>query len=271
MASDRSAGRLCWVDLETTGLDPGRDAVLEVACVITTADLDEVARWQTVVRPPAHMPTLCDQVRSMHTRSGLLDALAGGAPFDAAAGGLLDFLRAHLPEGAVPLAGSSVHFDRAFMRQRLPDAEAWLHYRNVDVSTVKELVRRWAPTLLDEVPADEVAHRAMPDVLASIAELDRYRAALFLPGSPSGPRAINLVRDLHEAVHGAVWARPESPADVWGQLLGEVRAARRPGLPPPPPADLDDGFEPDGAEVRIADRLDREAAFDDRAGDVWGL
>jgi oligoribonuclease len=121
-------------------------------------------------------------VTEMHKASGLTEAVrASAVTIEEASAVTLAFLRAHVPKGEIPLCGNSIGTDRRFLQQYLPEVEAWFHYRNVDVSTLKELLRRWRPDVLESAPDKPTNHRALDDVLASIDELRHYRAALFTP------------------------------------------------------------------------------------------
>lgn len=174
---------LVWIDLEMTGLDPDRDVVVEIATIVTDGTLDRVERGPDLViaAPQRALDAMEDVVRTMHTRSGLLDEIAASQlTVRDAEDATLEFVRAHVPKPATaPLAGNSVHADRMFLRRYMPTLEAYLHYRNVDVSTLKELARRWRPELLDEAPEKAERHRALDDIVESIAELRFYRDALF--------------------------------------------------------------------------------------------
>jgi oligoribonuclease len=187
-APHRSGDRIVWIDCEMTGLDLVHDALVEVACIVTDGDLVELDEGVTVViRPPdaalAHMP---DVVRTMHTTSGLLEEIPRGGTLEDAAKIVLDYVRSHVPEpGKAPLAGSSVYVDRGFLARDLPELDGWLHYRLVDVSTLKELARRWYPRIYFNAPAKNGGHRALADIRESIAELRYYRAAMLVP--PPGP------------------------------------------------------------------------------------
>lgn len=165
---------LIWVDVETTGLDPARDFLLEVAFVVTDADLTPGYAFTAVL--PASMPADMDPtVLEMHTKNGLIEECAKArASFNEV------WVARVLRERAAgaPLAGSTVSFDRAFLRAFLPEVEAVASYRNVDVSSVKELVKRWRPEVYEARPQGPKVHRALPDVLASIEELRYYRRAL---------------------------------------------------------------------------------------------
>lgn len=174
---------LVWVDLEMTGLDPERDVILEAAVIVTDGTLDAIVEGPDIVvsQPPAALHRMADVVREMHARSGLTDAVgSSGTATAAAEAALLRFVTTHVPQPrTAPLAGNSVHADRAFLRRYMPALEAHLHYRNVDVSTVKELARRWRPDLLEGAPAKGGSHRALADIRESIAELRYYRSHMF--------------------------------------------------------------------------------------------
>ncbi len=174
---------LVWIDLEMTGLDPDVDVIVEIATIITDGSLEQVERGPDLViaAPDSALDGMADVVRRMHTASGLLDEIRsvdrGVADAEAVT---LEFVRAHVPDPALaPLAGNTVHADRMFLRRYMPTLEAYLHYRNVDVSTLKELARRWRPQLLDEAPDKQERHRALDDIVESIEELRFYRNALF--------------------------------------------------------------------------------------------
>jgi oligoribonuclease len=183
---------LAWMDLEMTGLDPARHTIVEIATLVTNDDLEIVAEGPDLVvsATEAQLAAMDDFVRAMHTRSGLLAAIEASTVSLADAGAAtLEFLRQHLPvDEKVPLAGNSIGTDRRFLAAHLPDIDEFLHYRSVDVSTVKELVRRWFPAALEAAPHKKTAHRAMDDVKESVAELAFYRAAVFRsPNSSPSP------------------------------------------------------------------------------------
>jgi oligoribonuclease len=177
------------MDLEMTGLDPGRDVIVEIAILVTDDDLQVVAEGPDLVvsATPEQLGAMDDFVRSMHTRSGLLDAIRSSTISLADAGDeALAFLKEHIPEPrSVPLAGNSIGTDRRFLAAYLPEIENWLHYRSVDVSTIKELCRRWYPEALENAPGKETTHRAMDDIKESIAELAYYRRAIFVAANPT--------------------------------------------------------------------------------------
>jgi len=171
-----------------TGLDLAVDALVEVACVITDADLNELDDGiDLVIKPPAEaLDKMPDVVRQMHTASGLLDQLASGITLAEAQDLLLRYVRQHIPEARkAPLCGNSIATDRAFLARDLPRLDEYLHYRMVDVSSVKELARRWFPRAYFASPIKKGGHRALADIKESITELRYYRAAVFIP--PPGP------------------------------------------------------------------------------------
>ena len=180
------------MDLEMTGLDPDRHVIVEIACLITDDDLQVVAEGpDLVVKASEEELALMDEVvRTMHTRSGLLPAIRASETDLAEAARLtLEFLRKHIPEaGTVPLCGNSIGTDRRFLARWLPEVDRFFHYRSIDVSTVKELARRWYPAALIAQPRKVGSHRALGDVLESVAELAYYRRSIFLPsGDASEP------------------------------------------------------------------------------------
>jgi oligoribonuclease len=180
----KPADRIVWVDCEMTGLDLGSDALVEVACVVTDAELRELDAGVTVViRPPdAPFAAMPDVVRDMHTASGLIDEIPHGTTLEAAEALVLDYVRSHVPDPRkAPLAGSSVYVDRGFLARDMPTLDAHLHYRLIDVSSIKELVRRWYPRVYFNSPPKRGNHRALADARESIAELRYYREAVLVP------------------------------------------------------------------------------------------
>lgn len=168
-----------------TGLDPDRHVIVEIATLVTDDELEIVAEGPDIVvhQPEDALKAMEPIVVEMHTRSGLLSAIAESTTTLADAGAqTLEFVRAHVPEpGMVPLCGNSIGTDRRFLAAHLPGLDAWFHYRCVDVSTVKELARRWYPEALAQAPEKSRHHRAMDDVRESLAELRHYRATIFGP------------------------------------------------------------------------------------------
>ncbi|MHB1594045.1 MAG: oligoribonuclease [Streptosporangiaceae bacterium] len=176
--------RLVWVDCEMTGLDLVHDALIEVACVVTDADLTELDEGiDLIIKPPPEaVIQMPDLVRQMHTTSGLLAALDDGVTLAQAQEQVLGYVRARVPEaGKAPLCGNSIATDRGFIARDLPALDSYLHYRMVDVSSIKELAKRWYPRVYFASPAKVGGHRALADIRESIAELRYYREALFVP------------------------------------------------------------------------------------------
>ena len=171
------------MDLEMTGLDPDTDVVVEIATLITDDDLAIVAEGPALVvhQPPEVLDRMGDFVRAMHTKSGLLEAIGTSTTTLAEASeATMAFLREHIDEArTVPLCGNSIGTDRRFLLRWLPEIEEFLHYRSIDVSTIKELARRWHPEVFKSAPDKAGGHRAMDDIRESVAELRHYRAALF--------------------------------------------------------------------------------------------
>jgi oligoribonuclease len=180
--------QLVWIDCEMTGLDLATDALVEIACVVTDGELAAAdAGIDLVIKPPAEaLDAMQDVVREMHTASGLLAALAGGVTLAEAQEQVLAYVRRHVPEPRkVPLCGNSIATDRMFIARDMPELDAFLHYRMVDVSSIKELARRWYPRAYFASPPKHGGHRALADILESIRELQYYREAIFVP--PPGP------------------------------------------------------------------------------------
>jgi oligoribonuclease len=174
---------LAWMDLEMTGLDPATNFIVEIATLVTDDELNVVAEGPDLViqTDPAALAAMNDVVRRMHTRSGLLAAIeASTTTLADARQATLDFLRQHIPEPrSVPLCGNSIGTDRRFLAAYLPEIDDYLHYRSVDVSTVKELARRWYPDAYAAAPKKEGGHRALDDIRESLAEMAYYRSAVF--------------------------------------------------------------------------------------------
>jgi oligoribonuclease len=174
---------LVWMDLEMTGLDPGRDVIVEIATLITDDELTILAEGPDLVihQPDDVLAGMDPFVVDMHTRSGLLEAIKSSTvTLEEAGAATLAFIREHVLEPrTVPLCGNSIGTDRRFLAHWLPEIEAHLHYRSVDVSSIKELVRRWYPEALAKAPGKQGSHRALDDIRESIAELRYYREAVF--------------------------------------------------------------------------------------------
>ena len=174
--------RIVWVDCEMTGLDLGRDALVEVAALVTDFELNQLGDGvDLVIRPPEEALTQMDDfVRQMHTTSGLIDELAEGVSLEQAESAVLDYVREWVPEPRkAPLGGNTVGTDRGFLARDMPALEAHLHYRVIDVSSIKELARRWFPRAYFAAPAKNGGHRALADIRESVAELRYYREAVF--------------------------------------------------------------------------------------------
>src|SRR5579872_306010 len=170
---------LVWLDLEMTGLDPDKDLIVEIATLVTDDNLQIVAEGPDIVvgAPIERLEAMSDIVRGMHERSGLLEAIkASSVTLEEAGKATLDFVREHVPRPAsAPLCGNSIGVDRRFLAKHLPDLETYLHYRSVDVSSVKELCRRWNPAIATASPRKSNTHRALDDIRESVAELAYYR------------------------------------------------------------------------------------------------
>lgn len=176
--------RMVWIDCEMTGLSLANDALIEVAALVTDSELNILGDGvDIVVRPPAEaLVTMPEVVREMHTTSGLLAELEGGTTLEDAQERVLAYIREHVTEaGKAPLCGNSVSTDRGFLLRDMPTLESYLHYRIVDVSSIKELARRWYPRAYFNSPKKNGNHRALADIHESIAELRYYREAIFVP------------------------------------------------------------------------------------------
>jgi oligoribonuclease len=171
-----------------TGLDTTNDALVEVACLVTDAELNVLGDGiSVVIKPPAAaLEGMGDFVREMHTKSGLITEFDGGMTLDEAQALVLEYVRAHVPAvGKAPLAGNTVGMDKMFLERDMPQLMAHLHYRVVDVSSIKELVRRWYPRVFFQAPPKTGGHRALGDIEDSIRELRYYRGTILVP--PPGP------------------------------------------------------------------------------------
>jgi oligoribonuclease len=181
------------MDLEMTGLDPERNVIVEIATLLTDDDLQVTAEGPDLVigASAEELAAMDAVVRAMHTKSGLLDAIGSSTTTLAqASAATLAFLKEHIAEpGTVPLCGNSIGTDRRFLARWMPEVDAYLHYRSIDVSTIKELARRWFPDAYAAVPRKIGAHRALDDVLESVGELQYYRETVFRPQSAAEPTA----------------------------------------------------------------------------------
>src|SRR6202020_169358 len=202
--------RLVWIDCEMTGLDLARDALVEIACVVTDGQLNVVdGGIDVIIKPPAealdHMPEV---VREMHTSSGLLAELPSGVTLAEAQEAVLDYIRQQVSEPKkVPLCGNSIATDRSFLARDMPELDDFLPYRMVDVSSIKELARRWYPRAYFASPAKQGGHRALADITESVQELRYYREAVFVPQpGPDSATAREIAARFTEpggAPHGA--------------------------------------------------------------------
>src|SRR5215475_6269497 len=176
--------RLVWIDCEMTGLDLTSDALVEIACIVTDSELNALDDGiDVLIKPPAEaLDGMDDVVREMHTSSGLLAELGSGLSLPEAQDLVLGYVRQHVPESRkVPLCGNSIATDRGFLARDMPELDNFLHYRMVDVSSVKELARRWYPRAYFASPEKHGGHRALADIRESIRELRYYREAVFVP------------------------------------------------------------------------------------------
>ena len=184
---------LVWIDCEMTGLDLVNDALIEVAVLVTDGDLNVLGDGVDVLIKPSdeQLANMGDFVREMHTNSGLLDELSEGVTMEEATRAALDYIREFVPVARkAPLAGNTIGTDRAFLARDMPELEEWIHYRNVDVSSLKELAKRWFPKIQYQAPAKTGNHRALADIQESIEELRYYREAMFV--APPGPTTPEL-------------------------------------------------------------------------------
>jgi oligoribonuclease len=210
--------RLVWIDCEMTGLDYVSDALIEIACVVTDFDLNPLGEGiDLVIKPPAEaVEQMVDFVRSMHEKSGLLAELDSGITLADAEQQVLAYVREHCAEGTrPPLAGNTVATDRAFIARDMVDLDTFLHYRIVDVSSIKELSRRWYPRAYFAAPAKRGNHRALADIQESIEELRYYRAAIFVPSpGPDSAEAKALALEHGGALTGLSDNDPDAAPDT---------------------------------------------------------
>jgi len=201
-----------------TGLDYVSDALIEIACVVTDFDLNPLGEGvDLVIKPPADaVEQMVDFVRSMHEKSGLLAELDSGITLADAEQQVLTYVREHCAEGTrPPLAGNTVATDRAFISRDMADLDAFLHYRIVDVSSIKELSRRWSPRVYYASPAKRGNHRALADIQESIEELRYYRAAIFVPSpGPESAEAKALAEEHGGALTGLSDNHPDAAPDT---------------------------------------------------------
>jgi len=200
---------LVWIDCEMTGLDLSSDKLIEIAVLVTDADLNILGDGVDVVihADDAAMSSMVDVVTQMHTRSGLIEEVrASTVDLATAETMVLEYIRQHVKQAkTAPLAGNSIATDRGFITRDMPDLDSFLHYRMIDVSSIKELCRRWYPRIYYGQPAKGLAHRALADIHESIRELQYYRRTAFVP--PPGPTTSEIAAAA-EAIGGAA-APPE--------------------------------------------------------------
>jgi oligoribonuclease len=197
--------RIVWIDCEMTGLSLQADALIEVAALVTDFELNQLGDGvDLVIKPPAEaLEQMDDFVRNMHTTSGLLAELDGGTTMEDAQAQVLTYVREWVPEPRkAPLGGNTVGTDRGFLARDMPELEEWLHYRIVDVSSIKELSRRWYPRAYFNAPSKSGGHRALADIRESIAELRYYREAVFVPRPGPDSAAAKEMAARHIVDHG---------------------------------------------------------------------
>ncbi len=195
------AGPLVWVDCEMTGLDLTKDAMIEIAALVTDGDLTILGDGVDLVinAPDALLEGMLPVVAEMHANSGLTEQVrASRVTAQQAQEQVLDYIRTYVPlPGTAPLCGNSIGTDRGFITRDMPDLDAFLHYRMIDVSSVKELARRWYPRVYFGQPAKGLAHRALADIQESIRELAYYRQTLFVPApGPSTEQVRQIAASL---------------------------------------------------------------------------
>ena len=194
--------RLVWIDLEMTGLDPKRHTIVEIAAIITDADLNVVGEGLDIVihATDEELAQMDDFVTNMHNSSGLTEEIkAATTTLAEAETAILELIEKHCaPEHPAPLAGNSIATDRAFIREYMPRLDEALHYRMIDVSTIKELARRWHPRAYFNQPDKGLAHRALADIVESIRELDYYRRSVFR--TDEGPASTEATEAAKESI-----------------------------------------------------------------------
>ena len=178
------APNLIWVDCEMTGLELDKDVLVEIAVLVTDSQLNILGEGVDLVVKASQesIDGMNDFVREMHTASGLITEIPNGVTHEEASAAILEYLNKYAPgAGKSPLAGNSVSVDRTFIAKYLPEVNAYLHYRTVDVSSIKELARRWYPKVYFDAPKKTGNHRALGDIRDSIEELEYYRNSIFIP------------------------------------------------------------------------------------------
>ncbi len=214
--TDARNDRLVWIDLEMTGLDTAHDEIVEIAAIVTDSELNELdAGISLVVCPPdlSILEGMDDIVVRMHTESGLLADIPSGVTLAEAGAAVLTYVKGHVAEARrAPLAGSSVYVDRGFLSRYLPELDEHMHYRLIDVSSIKELARRWYPRSYFNAPAKTGGHRALADIRESIAELRYYRDTLFVPVPGPSTDQARAAATNHVVDHAVSTPAAEPPA-----------------------------------------------------------
>lgn len=213
--SNAPAAQLVWIDCEMTGLDVDTDGLCEIAVIVTDFDLKPLhSGFELVIHPgEAALAQMNDFVRKMHTESGLLERIAGGVSVAEAERQVMEYLKGHVTAGRRPIvAGNTIGMDRRFIAKYMPKLEDTLHYRSIDVSTIKELARQWYPAVFFGSPEKRGGHRALADIAESIQELAYLRSAVLVPG-PGPDKA-------------AAEALAQQTADHYGPLIDGPTEAR---------------------------------------------
>jgi len=210
--------RMVWIDLEMTGLDLGSDEIVEIACIVTEADLTELDGGIDIVVKPSAAPlaAMDEFVVNMHQASGLITEIPNGTTLVDAQQQILAYIQKYVPEaGKAHLAGSSVYVDRGFLAKYMPELDSYLHYRLIDVSSIKELTRRWYPRVYFGSPEKTGNHRALADIRESIAELRYYRDAVFVAQPGPDSDAAKALGQSHVVNHDSS-PNPDSVAESVG-------------------------------------------------------
>lgn len=220
--SNGSNGMLVWVDCEMTGLDLSVDELIEVACLVTDGELNVQGKGVDVLVKASDkaMDHMGEFVTQMHTKSGLLEELKScTTTLDEAQKQVLDYIKQYVPqERKAPLAGNTIGTDRTFLAKDMPELEAWVHYRNVDVSSIKELARRWYPRAYYQAPGKHGNHRALADIQESIEELKYYRETVMVPEPGPTTSQAKLAAHRYEGSLTGLSDRDEPPeADFAGE------------------------------------------------------
>ncbi|QDP98671.1 oligoribonuclease [Microlunatus elymi] len=219
---------MVWIDCEMTGLDLIDDALIEVAALVTDSELQVLGDGvDVIIKPPQRaLDQMGDFVRNMHEHSGLLTELDAGLTMPEAEEQVLEYIRQYAPEpGKAPLAGNTIGTDRAFLARDMPTLESYVHYRNVDVSSIKELARRWYPRVYYQSPEKSGNHRALADIRESIEELRFYREAVFVP--QPGPDSATA-KEIAAKHRGGLTPPSEAEAAAAAETTAATDSAQRP-------------------------------------------